>query len=130
MPHLTTPRSSPPGRRLPWLAVPLAALACAGSLISARPAAAAGDSKPSPGRSLAQRHGCLGCHATEAQLVGPSYRAVQERYRDQPAAAAELTRHIRAGGSGRWGQVAMPPQAQLGEADARRLAAWILSGAK
>lgn len=93
-------------------------------------AAAAGAAQPVAGAALAQRHGCLGCHAAQSQLVGPAYQAVAERYRAQPDAAAELARHIRAGSSGRWGAVPMPPQVQLSEADARRLATWILSGAK
>ena len=41
-----------------------------------------------------------------------------------------LAKSIRAGGTGKWGEVAMPPQAQLSEADAKKLAAWILGGAK
>lgn len=105
-------------------------LAGVGALTSAPLQAWAAEPKPSAGHALAQRQGCLGCHAIEAQLVGPSYRAVHERYRDQTGAAAELAQHIRAGSSGRWGAMAMPPQPQLSDADVRRLAAWILSGAK
>lgn len=108
----------------------LAALLSASALLAAAATAFAADGKPSAGRALAERKGCLGCHAIESQLVGPSYQAVAERYRDQAGAEAELVQRIRAGGSGRWGSMAMPPQAQLGEADARRLAKWILSGAK
>lgn len=106
------------------------AVASVCTLIATPLSATAAETKPSPGRALAQRQGCLGCHAVDAQLVGPSYKAVEERFRDQPAAANELAQYIRAGSSGRWGAMAMPPQAQLSEADARRLAAWILSGAK
>lgn len=108
----------------------LVALPSAFALLTAAAPALAADGKPSPGRALSERQGCQGCHAIETQLVGPAFRAVAERYRDQAAAEAELVQRIRAGGGGRWGSMAMPPQAQLSEADARRLAKWILSGAK
>lgn len=108
-----------------------AAMAASAALLAIAPAPAwAEKAKPSAGHALAQRQGCLGCHAAQTQLLGPAYAAVAERYRDQKDAAAEVARHIRAGSSGRWGTVPMPPQAQLSEADAGRLAKWILSGAK
>lgn len=108
-----------------------AALATWVTVLSAASGAAWADqAKPSPGHALAQRQGCLGCHAAQTQLLGPAYTAVAERYRDQKDGAAEVARHIRAGSSGRWGAVPMPPQTQLSEADAGRLAKWILSGAK
>jgi cytochrome c len=96
-------------------------IALAAPLFAAEPPASAG-------RSLANKHGCLGCHATQAQLVGPAYEAVAQRYRDEQGAAAALAQRIRVGSTGRWGTVPMPPQGQLGEADARKLATWILSG--
>lgn len=119
--HATPPRRSP---------VPTGCIAAAVALLIGASPAWADASKPSAGHALAQRQGCLGCHAAQTQLLGPAYAAVAERYRDQKDAAAEVARHIRAGSSGRWGAVPMPPQAQLSEADAGRLAKWILSGAK
>lgn len=88
-------------------------------LAAAAPAAA--------NQALATKHGCLGCHAATTTLVGPSYAEVAAKYGKD--AAAELARSIRAGGAGKWGQMAMPPQ-QLSETDAKRLAAWILAGGK
>jgi cytochrome c len=81
-------------------------------------------------KALASRHGCLGCHAADTRLVGPSYREVAAKYAGQADAAAGLAKRIRAGGSGVWGDMAMPPQPKLSEADARKLAAWILAGAR
>ena len=62
--------------------------------------------------------------------MGPAYREVAERYRGDPQALLMLTQRIREGGSGKWGDMAMPPQTKLSEADAKRLAAWILGGAR
>jgi cytochrome c len=81
-------------------------------------------------RALAEKNGCLGCHAAAVKLVGPAYQEVAARYAGKADAVATVAQHIRAGGSGQWGDVPMPPQAQLSEADATKLARWILGGAK
>ena len=84
--------------------------------------------------ALANKHGCLGCHANSSQLVGPAYQAVAAKYGIAGGAdkttVSMLAQSIRKGGSGKWGETAMPPQAQVSEADAKRLAAWILGGVK
>jgi len=80
--------------------------------------------------ALARKHGCLGCHAAATTLVGPSYQAVAERYAQRADAPALLLKKLRQGGAGNWGEVPMPPQAAVPEADAKRLIAWILRGAK
>ena len=80
--------------------------------------------------ALAKTHGCTACHAAAGQLVGPAFRAVAEKYAGQPDAAAALARKIRAGGAGVWGDMAMPPQPGVPEADAKKLAVWVLAGAK
>lgn len=80
--------------------------------------------------ALARKHGCLGCHAVNAPLVGPAYKAVAERYADRPDAPAMLLLKLRRGGAGTWGEMPMPPQTSVPEADAKRLIAWILRGAR
>ena len=81
-------------------------------------------------KALAEKNGCLGCHAVAVKLVGPAYKDVAAKYADQPDATEMLATSMRAGGTGKWGQMPMPPQSQLSEADAKKLAAWILGGAK
>ncbi|MDO9313035.1 MAG: c-type cytochrome [Burkholderiaceae bacterium] len=81
-------------------------------------------------QALARKHGCLGCHAVATQLVGPAYQTVAEKYSGDKQALATLVRKIREGGSGQWGDMTMPPQPQVSSVDAKRLAAWILSGAR
>ena len=81
-------------------------------------------------KALADKNGCLGCHAAAVKLVGPAYKEVAAKYADQPDATEMLAKSIRAGGTGKWGEMAMPPQSQLSEADAKKLAVWILGGAK
>ncbi len=79
---------------------------------------------------MAQKNACMGCHAVATKDLGPSYQEVAKKYAGQKDAEANLAKSIKAGGAGKWGQVPMPAQAQLSDADARRLAAWILAGAK
>lgn len=79
---------------------------------------------------LAKKNACMACHAADKKLVGPAYQDVAKKYASQKDAAATLAKSIKAGGSGKWGPVPMPPQAALSDADATTLATWILSGAK
>ena len=81
-------------------------------------------------KALADKQGCLGCHAAATKLVGPAYRAVAAKYADDADAVSTLAQSIRNGGTGKWGDMAMPPQKQVSEADAKKLARWILGGAK
>ena len=79
---------------------------------------------------LAKKNSCLACHAVDKKLVGPAYQDVAKKYAGQADAEATLAKNIKAGGSGKWGPVPMPPQAQLSDTDAKALAAWVLGGAK
>ncbi len=80
--------------------------------------------------ALAKKNGCFACHAVKSQLVGPAYRDVAAKYAGQAGAEDQLVRSIREGGSGKWGDIPMPPHPDLSDADAHRLAKWILGGAK
>ena len=51
--------------------------------------------------------GCYACHAIETKRVGPSYRAVAERYRDQPESVPALVAKVINGGGGVWGPIPM-----------------------
>lgn len=76
---------------------------------------------------LAREKVCLGCHAVDRKLVGPSFRDIAARYAGQPGAAARLTEKIQRGGSGAWGAVPMPANPRLSAEDARQLANWVLA---
>lgn len=81
-------------------------------------------------KELAQKNGCLACHAMDKKLVGPSYQDVAKKYANQKDTEATLAASIKSGGQGKWGPVPMPPQATMSEADLKALAKWILAGAK
>jgi cytochrome c551/c552 len=75
--------------------------------------------------ALLQRNACIACHAPDRKLVGPSWGDVAKKHAGKTDYIAQK---IRAGGSGVWGGVPMPPQ-EIGEADARTIAQWLASGA-
>lgn len=78
-------------------------------------------------QALAQSKNCMACHAVEKKLVGPSYKDVANKYAGQNGAVDKLAAKIVKGGSGVWGPLAMPANTQVNDADAKKLAAWILS---
>jgi cytochrome c len=76
---------------------------------------------------LAKKHNCFACHAVDKKLVGPSYKDVAAKYRDDPKAEAKLFEKVKKGGQGVWGQIPMPPNAQVPDNDIKALVKWILS---
>ncbi|MBL8384432.1 MAG: c-type cytochrome [Burkholderiales bacterium] len=97
-----------------------------GALAAVFVALAAAD-RAAADEKLARARHCFACHQVEKKLVGPAYRDIAARYRNDTGAEARLTRKIREGGVGDWGVVAMAPNPALTEADARTLARWVLS---
>ncbi len=77
--------------------------------------------------NLAKAKNCFACHTIESKLVGPSYKDVAKKYASDKGAADRLATKIRAGGSGVWGQIPMPANPQVNEAEAATLAKWIMS---
>ncbi|WP_298928675.1 c-type cytochrome [uncultured Ramlibacter sp.] len=78
-------------------------------------------------QALATAKNCMACHAVDKKLVGPSYKDVAGKYAGQAGAADKLAVKIQKGGSGVWGPVPMPANAQVSEAEAKKLAAWVLT---
>ena len=77
--------------------------------------------------ALMKKDGCAACHAIDKKLVGPSYLDVANKYRNDKGAAANLAKKVKAGGSGVWGQIPMPPNAAVSDADIKDLVDWILT---
>src|SRR5436305_12282866 len=89
--------------------------------VAAAPAFAAGPA------DLAQQKNCMACHAIDKKLVGPAYKEVAAKYAGQKDAVDKLATKILKGGSGVWGAVPMPANTQVNEAEAKKLAAWVLT---
>ena len=78
-------------------------------------------------QALATSKACMACHGVDKKVVGPAFKDVATKYAKQKDAAAYLVTKITKGSSGVWGPVPMPANAQVNEADAKKLAAWILA---
>lgn len=78
-------------------------------------------------QALATAKNCMACHAVDKKLVGPSYKDVAKKYAGDAKAVDMLAGKIVKGGSGVWGAIPMPANPQVSEADAKKLAAWVLS---
>jgi len=76
---------------------------------------------------LAKAKNCVACHTADKKLVGPSYKDIAAKYAKDKDAAAKLAKKIRDGGVGVWGQVPMPANPQVSEAEAQTLAKWVLT---
>jgi cytochrome c len=77
--------------------------------------------------ALAMSKNCMSCHAVERKVLGPSFKDIAAKYKDDKTAADMLATKIIKGGSGVWGPVPMPANMQVSEADAKKLAAWVLA---
>ena len=76
---------------------------------------------------LFKKSNCMACHAIDQKRLGPSMKEVAAKYTGDVKAADMLAKKIRDGGGGVWGEMAMPPQPQVAEADAKTLADYILT---
>lgn len=109
----------------------LVSLFAAAGLLAAGAAHAADDAA-----ALATAKGCMACHAVDKMVVGPAYKDVAAKYKGDASAAAKLAGEIVKGTgpagvgwqkAGKAGMPFMPPNAGVNEADAKKLAAWILA---
>lgn len=78
-------------------------------------------------QALATAKNCMACHAVDKKLVGPAFKDVATKYANDKSAANKLATKILKGGSGVWGAVPMPANTQVSEAEAKKLAGWVLS---
>ncbi len=78
--------------------------------------------------ALIKKARCVACHAIDRKMVGPAYKDVAVKYKDQPEAAARLAAKVRAGGGGVWGDIPMPPNPpeRISVADLAAVIDWVL----
>lgn len=78
-------------------------------------------------QALATSKNCMACHAIDKKLVGPAFKDVAAKYAGDKSAADKLATKVMKGGAGVWGPVPMPANPQVSDAEAKKLAAWVLS---
>ncbi|MCH8619179.1 c-type cytochrome [Undibacterium sp. TS12] len=76
---------------------------------------------------LAKAKNCMACHAVDTKVVGPAYKDVAKKYASDKTAEAKLVQKVIKGGTGVWGAIPMPANAQVSEAEAKTLVKWVLS---
>jgi cytochrome c len=103
----------------------LLAIAAAGSMLVAAQANAV---DAAAAQALAQKSGCLACHSVDKKILGPAYKDVAAKYKGDKTAEAKLVAKVKAGGSGVWGPMPMPPNSpQIKDADIKTVVEWVLS---
>jgi cytochrome c5 len=127
----TTPAvAAPTATPLTATPPPTAVAAAAPPSSPAAPAAPANPGAPlnlQSGQAMMQKDGCAACHAVDKKVLGPAYQDVAAKYKGDATALARLTQKVKAGGVGVWGQIPMPPNTQVPDADINALVSWILT---
>jgi cytochrome c len=90
----------------------------AGTALVAAPAGAS--------EALLKQYNCTACHAIDKKLVGPAYKDVAKKYAGDAGAEQMLFEKVKKGGKGTWGQVPMPPNPQVPDADLHTMIKFIL----
>lgn len=81
-----------------------------------------------PAEALAQKSGCLMCHGIQNAVLGPSYKDVANKYKDDKAAEAKLVEKVKVGGGGVWGKMPMPANSpKVKDDDIKTIVKWILT---
>lgn len=76
---------------------------------------------------VAELYACSECHNPSLKVLGPSFKDVAAKYRDDKTAMEALSSKVRKGGVGVWGQIAMPPAATIKDDELKLVLSWILS---
>lgn len=96
-------------------------------VLAATIAAASSAASAQSGEDLIKKNGCTACHAIDKKIVGPAYNDVSAKYKGDASAATKLMAKVKAGGSGVWGQVPMPPNPQVKDDELKTMVGYILS---
>lgn len=89
-----------------------------------------GQAKP-PAELAPKMQACLACHVIEGKkTIGPTYKEVAAKYVSQKDSDKMLAAKVLKGseaGKLLWGQIPMPPNAGVSEAEALAMVKWILT---
>ena len=77
-----------------------------------------------PGKKLAIKHKCLGCHRIDKKIIGPSFTSIASRY-----SQAEIKQSIESGSKKKWENsrgAIMPAFKKLSDEELNTLSKWIV----
>ena len=79
------------------------------------------------GAALVKKSDCNTCHHATSQIVGPAHMEVAKKYPFTEENIKLIAERIIKGSSGIWGQVPMTPHPNVSQADAEKMARYVLS---
>jgi cytochrome c len=79
------------------------------------------------GESLVKASDCKTCHHATNKLIGPAHTDVAKKYEFTQANVTYLADKIIKGGTGVWGQIPMTAHTDVSQANAEKMARYVLS---
>lgn len=79
------------------------------------------------GEALVKASDCKTCHHAVNKIIGPAHTEVAKKYEFNKANVDMLAQKIIKGGVGVWGEIPMSPHADITQADAEKMARYVLS---
>ncbi len=79
------------------------------------------------GESLVKASDCKTCHHKTNKIIGPPHMDVAKKYEFTEANVKMIAEKIIKGGQGVWGQIPMTGHADISQADAEKMARYVLS---
>lgn len=78
--------------------------------------------------AIMNKAGCSACHSIDKKGVGPAYKEVAKKHKGKANVEA-IAQKVRAGGSGVYGPVPMPPNpaAKISDDELKKLVSWIVA---
>lgn len=93
----------------------------------AQPEKAPAEDAIAEGKALVDGSDCRACHHPDNKIVGPAHKEVAKKYEFTETNVKYLAKKIIEGGSGVWGDVMMAPHPNVSQADAEKMARYVLS---
>ncbi|MCU0340180.1 MAG: PQQ-dependent sugar dehydrogenase [Spirosomaceae bacterium] len=79
------------------------------------------------GKRLMELSDCKACHGIDTKSIGPAYREVAKKYKNDRDVVNKLAQKIIKGGGGVWGEQAMSAHPQVKEDEAKDMVRYIMS---
>lgn len=79
------------------------------------------------GQALVDQSDCKTCHHQTNKIIGPAHQEVAKKYDFTKENVTYLADKIKNGGSGVWGEIPMTPHPDLSQAEAEKMAMYVLS---
>ncbi len=80
-----------------------------------------------PAENLISENECRTCHTLNKKSVGPSFLEIARKYPQSPGTVEQLLTTVTQGGTGNWGDRAMPPHPNITKKEATKMIQYILS---